>query len=373
MPDFPRDPLESLYRAAQLVSASSAEADRLVRRVLESEAASPNADAAELMAAELAAGPASRDTDPVVRAVVKRDIIRRIPDALASLDPALRIRLTASVWTAAGAESGDAHAPTPSDRSVFDAFVRLVRAQLPWRRTSLGDDEYEALVRSALLAFMEEHTEPVPPAMSAATTSRSDRPAEEESVEEATARFLRRSRRFAAGLLLVVLAALLGTWLSTSNFQPEDRPAPRLFDAVLEHVDDPADFVLQTGDAGQAERYVRDRYGWSIVAPRIEGAALAGVESVEPVPEYELPVLRYEQDDAAPDVRVFVIPYSVIQQMRGEVVVDRSVLNQVADAGSFDIVNMERVLRVAWRHLDDVYVALVSSAPPGFESRISMP
>lgn len=391
MPESSQDPLESLYRAAQLVTSSADEADRLVRRVLEASGEIDGiSDAGERMAAFLTAsdaddksdlpgetadeyGSASR-TDVVMRAVIRRDIQRLIPDTLAILDPARRVRLAAAVWRRTDPDTHLESDATSAERAAMEAFVRLVRAGLPWRSTSLTDTDYRTMILASVRDFMEEYTEPLSPALESEVHSLvNHRTHDEERPEESAERFLQRSRRFAAFLLLVVLAALLGTWLSTSDFRGEEQPPPLLFDAIMEHVDRPADFVLQTGDSGQAERYIQDRFGWRIVAPRIDGASLEGVESEEVVPGYVLPVLRYGQGAQAPDITVFVIPYAVIQQMRGEIVVDRSVLDQIADEGAFDVVRTENTLRMAWRRLDDVYVALVSSTAPGFEDRISMP
>lgn len=386
MPDSSPDSLDALYRAAQLVSSSPEEADRLVRRVLgtapdaaSDAGATPDSRASlsERLASAVS-GSGTADVNPlgrfdetnhsptgadaVLRAVIRRDIRRSIPDAVTVLAPGQRVRLAAAAM-------GQAH----PEHEVTRAFVRLVRARLPWRQTSLTDADYHEMIVSSVGEFIEQNTEPISPAMRSELGALKDGDSESGIPEETADRFLQRSRRFAIGLVLIVVAALLGTWLSTSNFEPVDDPPPRLFDAIMEQVDRSTDLVLQTADAGQAERYVRDRFGWSIVVPQIEGASMRGVGSAEVVAGIELAVIRYQQSGDEPDISVFIVPYALIQQMRGEVGVDRTVLDQIADEGAFDVVITEDALRVAWRRSDDVYVAVLSSAVPGFEDRITMP
>jgi hypothetical protein len=145
--------------------------------------------------------------------------------------------------------------------------------------------------------------------------------------------------RVAIGLLIILSASAIGTWLTAPPAQNE-RERAELFDrlSVLPDSDDPE---FRANEPSQAERYIRDRVGMNVLVPRLDGGSLSGV-SIREVANLQLPLLH---------------------------LVDRSILDHIAEFGQVDVRNAPGFFRVTWRFRDDIYLAMQETTDPGLRDR----
>ena len=345
-----RTDLDDLFVYAQLVASSSEEAAELLAQASRARRAGDTRHASDLMRS-LTQGPDSGDGGWLAR--------RQIPSALASMLPRMMVRLhparRLSVVRAFRDPAGDV-----SERSVFLVSVRRALEADGLHAVALRLTP-EAL-EEAMRRYLAEAMAPVPEALEQVLI---DAPTRKDGKSVEAKRRMSLPTRVAIGLLVILSASAIGTWL-TAPLAQNERERAELFDrlSVLPDSDDPE---FRANEPSQAERYIRDRVGMNVLVPRLDGGSLSGV-SIREVANLQLPLLHYTSQDGSP-VQVTVLDYRQIDAARSVFLVDRSILDHIAEFGQIDVRNAPGFFRVTWRFRDDIYLAMQETTDPGLRDR----
>ncbi|MDA0875451.1 MAG: hypothetical protein O3C45_10385, partial [Bacteroidetes bacterium] len=284
---------------------------------------------------------------------------RHVSSALTAMLPRMMVRLhpqrRLAVVRAFRGSSGD-----PSERSVFLVSVRraLETEGLHAVAHRLTPDALEEAMRR----YLAEAMAPLPEALEQVLI---------DSPEASRNRVAKRGRkislptRIAIGLLVILSASAIGTWI-TAPPAADDLQRAELFDR-LSVLPDGAEPSFRANEPEQVERYIRDRLGMEVSVPRLDGGNLAGV-SVREVANLRLPMLHYSFEDGR-RVLVTVMDYRQIDAARAVFLVDRSILDHIAEFGQVDVRNAPEFFRVTWRFRDDIYLALQSDTDPELRQR----
>lgn len=175
--------------------------------------------------------------------------------------------------------------------------------------------------------------------------------------------------RLTTTLLIILVAGLTG-YAFSSLLRRE--PETNLINLSVEQADE-YELDFRTDHPEQAERYVRDRLGWRVVLPGIEGAALQGVGIREVTTGVEAPAFAYEDEASGALVTVFVYNYTLLDRYDDRIVLERDILRQIEDDGNYDLYDLgeERVL--VWRNRDDIFVAVTPLTVSDLRDRITFP
>lgn len=175
--------------------------------------------------------------------------------------------------------------------------------------------------------------------------------------------------RFTATLLLILVAGLLGYAFSGLM---RTAPETNVLTLSVEQAQ-VQNLVFETGDAAQAERYVRDRLGWRLVLPGIDGAVLRGVDIREIAKDIEVPVFFYADAASGEVFALYAYTYALLDRHADRLTMDRDILQQIEDDGNYDLYDLDAVRVLVWRNRDDIYVAVTPTAVEDLRERISFP
>lgn len=345
-----RTDLDDLFVYAQLMAASSEEAAELLALASRARRAGDTRHASELIRS------LSRELPVADGGWLSR---RQAPSALASLLPRMMVRLhperRLAVVRAFRDAGGDA-----SERSVFLVSVRRALEAEGLHAVALRLTP-EAL-EEAMRRYLADAMAPVPEALEDVMI---DSPSRTQRLPQAPARRISLPTRIAIGLLVILSASAIGTWL-TAPPAASDTQRAELFDqlSILPGGEDP---TFRANEPAQAERFIRDRLGMEVAVPRLDGGSLAGV-SVRELANLQLPLLHYTTDDGA-SLEVTVLDYRHIDAARSGYLVDRSILDHIAEFGQVDVRNAPGFFRVTWRFRDDIYLAVQEATDPGLRDR----
>lgn len=345
-----RTDLDDLFVYAQLVASSSEEAAELLAQATRARRSGDTRHASELVRALLRGLPAA-DGGWLSR--------RYSPSALAALLPRMMVRLhperRLAVARAFREPDGDA-----SERDVFLVSVRRALESEGLHAVALRLTP--ETLEDAMRRYLSDAMAPVPDALEDVLL---DSPGSKNRSPVGSGRRFSLPTRIAIGLLVILTASAIGTWLTAPPANDDTRRA-ELFDqlSVLPGGEDPA---FRANEPAQAERYIRDRLGMDVAVPRLDGGSLAGV-SVRELANLQLPLLHYATDDGA-SVEVTVIDYRQIDAARSMYLVDRSILDHIAESGQVDVRNAPGFFRVTWRFRDDIYLAVQEGTDAGLRDR----
>ena len=165
--------------------------------------------------------------------------------------------------------------------------------------------------------------------------------------------------RIAAGMLLILLASAVATWITIPGRANRQQSSEELFREISTSFLS-GELALRGSQGPQLERFVADRLGRSISVPRLEGGSIVGVSIVELFPGLKLPVLIYSDLITTEELALYVLDYQVLSALKGQVQVDRTILSQIATDNGLDIQVDGQESRLVWRHRDDIYVTVTT-------------
>lgn len=347
-----RADLEDLFVYAQLVASNSEEAAELLALATRARRQGDERAAADLVQA-LAKDLPDADGGWLARRQVPAALADMLPRIMTRLNPKRRLTIVRAF------RETDA---SPGDRSVFLISVR--RALESEGMHSVAQRLTLEALEEAMRRYLRESMAPVPEALEEALIpSSTDRP-----LRPAGTRTQRRfplSARIATGLLVILLASAIGTWITAP---PSENGGMRqeLFDRMsATEAKGAPDF--SGNDPEQVERFIQDRLGWRLSVPRLDGGTLNGVSLVTIGSLLELPQIRYETAGGQ-QVLLTVLDYRHLEDARTEFLVDRGILEQIAETGQVDVRNAPDFFRVTWRFRDDIYVAVSEDINPDLRS-----
>lgn len=338
-------------------------------------------DATESSVSEDGSGlPAPAVSDPPAQTgLLLRDIAGRVlrdralPASLASLDARDRI----ACWLEANALGNPSDAGAVLGLSAGEALVVLVAG-----RRALESTLYEGLTsRDATLMLRASMAEPLPEAVKrvldsvlerapAALTDRL-RPAAP-SVQPSD----RPSRRtFSFGVAFRILAFIASAALvgyAIRSFRPASPKVSARADLVerVMEIAPATNLSFRTSSAEQAEVFVRDRVGWRIVVPSVEGSVLEGVGVTVLGSGSEVPVLHF---DGARPVVMIVVTYAYLDSVTPRLTIDEAILDQIGGEGRFSILDSGPRRATIFRNRDDIFVAVTASDVRDLDQAITFP
>ena len=350
-PNSPTD-LHDLYLYAQLVADDPDEASSVLRMALDARHRGDRREA-DILIRDLYGESINDSGAWLARRQVPTALEELLPRLMAQLRPTRRMAIVKAF------RSPD---PDESDQSVF--LVSVKRAlETDGKRSAAEKLTLESLQES-MRRYMDSHMAPVPEPIQEAWESRYD-----DSPERMPARQARRfplSARIAAGVLIILLSAAIGSWMTSPS---SDAPSVQseLFDELSDLDTDSPEF--RASDPEQVERFVADRLDWRVTVPRLEGGRIEGVSIARLSSDLQFPVLHYHDEATDSELKVHVIDYRFLEAARAIYLVDSRILDQIAESGSVDVRNAPDFFRVTWRFRDDIFVAVPSSPDPDLRNR----
>ena len=176
-------------------------------------------------------------------------------------------------------------------------------------------------------------------------------------------------QRFALAALLIAAAALIGYAVSRPA-APDADPDTLARSAEAART---LQFVLDTDDAREARRFVRNEFGWRVGVPIFSGAgaaSLRGLAVAEVAPAVEVPVFLYSNGDNR-EVAVFVYSYALLDQVPDRLTFSRGDLDMLAE-GDPVVRRADDTELVLWRDRDDIYVAVTDLPAPRLIESLTM-
>jgi DNA-directed RNA polymerase specialized sigma24 family protein len=249
---------------------------------------------------------------------------------------------------------------------------RLVHSSLPlnWLKSALGRAmaaEFSPVpptLRASVAALrgVSEPVEmrPAPPVPPRVTTLRA-------AVRPRDAQ--RRAGRALSALVLIVVAGLVGVFVSTMSTEEVDTS---LISLSARHAYDVAP-TFRTGSPEQAERFVRDRLGWRLTVPNISDASLSGVGIREVAPGVEVPVFLYEEVGSGMAVVLYAYTYAMLDRFDDRISLERDILTQIQDDAHFDLHDLGDDKVLIWRHRDEILLAVTRGDAERLRRRIAYP
>ena len=347
-----RADLEDLFVYAQLVASNSEEAAELLAMATRARRQGDHRPAADLVQA------LARDLPEADGGWLAR---RQVPAALADMLPRIMMRLNPKRRLTIVRAFREADSD-PGDRSVFLISVR--RALESEGMHSVAQRLTLDALEEAMRRYLRESMAPVPEALEdALIPSGAGKPSG--SARTPHKRRFPLSARIATGLLVILLASAIGTWI-TAPPSENGGMRPELFDRMsIAEAKGAPDF--NGNNPEQVERFIQDRLGWKLSVPRMDGGTLNGVSLVTIGSHLELPQIRYETADGT-EILLTVLDYRHLEDARTEFLVDRGILEQIAETGQVDVRNAPDFFRVTWRFRDDIYVAVTDEVNPDLRS-----
>ena len=348
----PLNDIDELFISAQLVAANSNEAVQLVKEAVKLRNEGDERAASDLIIELKESLPSEGERDFLADRQLSNLLDRVIPTVYSRLSGSRRIAVRKAFKT----ESTDT-----SERSIFLYSVK--RAIALAASTVDADSVGEHEVGVALERFLGRILSDTPTALKgvleskygsdiSSNSSRDDSSSEKRKTSMGT--------RIAAGMLLILLASAVATWITIPGRTNSQQSSEELFREISSSSfsGEPA---FRGSQAPQLERFVADRLGRSISVPRLEGGSIVGVSIVDVLPDLELPVLIYSDLISAEELAVYVLDYQVLSALNGQVQVDRTILRQIARDNGLDIQVDGQESRLVWRHRDDIYVTVTTN------------
>lgn len=358
--------IDEFFAIAQLLARDEKHAATMVERAMKIRTELPELSAPDLLSIVYSEeSPQLRSMDMLQVRRVRGELQAMIPRAFVALTPLRRV----AVRRAFLGDDGEA-----TERSTFMHRMRRTLDNAPAESGSYLITETD--VSFALRHFLESTLAPTPPSLLSTLESKYVRPIPRSGASMRTdiapAKKIKPSIavRIAGGLLLILIASAIGTWIaSPSGGNDSEATAQRtqLLSLIDGHTVS-SELAFQGSDGFQIERVIRDRLKRMVAAPRIADATLIGVSFEALAPSVLLPVIHYESDMGF--IFLFVLDYSLIQAVEGYLTFDIEVLNQVADPRGLDIYAKGDISRITFRHRDDIYVTHTKGNPQVFRNRI---
>lgn len=343
--------LDDLYVYAQLVADDAEEATSLLSAALDARQRGDRTEADELIR-QLAGDYMNQQGAWLARRQVPAALEEMLPRLMSRLQPSRRIAIVKAFRTTGKHDS---------DRSVF--FISVKRAlESDGLHTVAARLTPEALDES-MRRYMDSQMAPIPDSIQEAW-ERNNRPSSSQPV--ASKRRFPLSARIAAGVLIILLSAAIGSWITSPPGNVSTRQS-ELFDALSDlDTDDPE---FRASDPEQVERFLQDRLDWRLSVPLLEEGLIDGVSIVRLSADLQFPVIHFDDQANEEELRVFVIDYRFVEEARATYLVDSSILDQIAETGGVDVRNAPDFFRVTWRFRDDIYIALTENADPQLRDR----
>lgn len=324
-------------------------------------------------------------TDAFRRHTVRQIIEDALPTALASCSEQERFLLALDVFsgpgdsndsglaTALGTTSAEAARRRSEARSTLRDTLR--EALSPPEQALLDESLTEDLFEDELHDFFQEHVPPVPSSLrsrirsilrdpSTADVSSSDgnsrRDEGPSSSPERQSSGLGLRSTLVALLALLVLAAV-GVGISYLN--PVSSPSPSRPSLTSYSAQQAGAVQVQQSlnRPQEVQAYVNSTWNRQITVPTIEGASLLGVGRLRAAKGVEVPTLLYRDAEGGAPITIFVYSYALVDRMENQASLSTALRTELAESQQLDA-EEEGVL---WRHEDDIYVAVPSSATAG--------
>jgi len=370
--DSIHDLIEALYAAAQLVARDADHAASLVKEVLERAEEEDSLEPKDLFSelARLATrangtghSTAVRTGDLISSERVRDRLDAVLPDMMSGLPPARRLARRSAVRDGTGSGHGE-----------LDVFLAAVRRRLSSETgiAAIGCSPEE--LAAALERYFDTALAPVPPSLFEELERGWALPsgglrADREDTEPIR---LPWGARFAAAFLLILIAALIGMWLSRPPTpEPQTITVRSLLDVVVD-TRPSSDLILRGREALGLEQFIQDRLDRRVRIPEITDARLSGMYVETLTGGVEIPILQFRNVDDS-EFLIWVFDYAMLERLAPDIVVDPGVLNQIAADDAFDIRDSETSTLVVFRHRDDIYFAVTEGDGLAFRHRISFP
>ena len=347
--------IDEFYLYAQLVADSAEEAEALVQAALAERRAGNLISAWELVAHLW------KHRYPAVRPERRGSwlALRQVSETLDGMLPHLMSRLRPSRRLAIVSAYRDRH-----DSSEKDVFLLTVKRTLESHNLSeIANRVSPEALESSMHRYIETQLVPFPDALRDALEKRDASATEPQASGQTRIPF---SARIAAGILIILLSAAIGSWI-TSAPVPSSTTRSELFDDLAGRTVGDVDF--RTSDPEQVERLVADRLGWQLHVPQLEDGMLRGLSTTDLGSGLRIPVIHYDDQLSGEDLVVFVLDYRFLDRARDVYLIDERILNQIAEERAVDIRNAPDFFRVTWRYRDDIYVAMTGAADAGLRNR----
>ncbi len=324
----PLNDIDELFICAQLVAANSNEAVRLVEEAVKLRSEGDERAASELIIELKESFPPKDEKDFLADRQLSNLLDRVVPALYSRLDRSRRI----AVRNAFKTESTDG-----SERSIFLYSVKraIGLAASAADAESVGESE----VAEALERFWGSVLSATPTALRGVLESKyssdfSSAPSNGDS--PSVSRKTSMGTRIAAGMLLILLASAVATWITAPGRSNRQQASGELFREITTSSLS-VEPTFRGSQGPQLERFVADRLGRSISVPRLEGGSIVGVSIVDVLPGLKLPVLIYSDLESAEELTVYVLDYQVLSTLEGQVQVDRTILSQIATDNGLDV------------------------------------
>jgi DNA-directed RNA polymerase specialized sigma24 family protein len=398
--------LATVYRAAQIISASDASAEKLVeeayRRASAARRAGDTRPARQLLLAQLKSLNADlsyADADTVAEGAVGR------ARAVAAMERAR----SAVHQTLAGLEKDDwallflseIDGLTPDELVAFvdadpeqlvarlqelhaEVHDHLLSESTPSVRASLLESLPEDWLRAALTEISGELPDPGDGlrsriAASAGPQPRSERPPVPERGPVADARPKGPSREGRTKHSIRPLSVLIGVALilvigfgadylhSMLSQEPES-------DLIVLTARNAKDFVadLDTPSAERAERFLHTHSGLQVTIPAIENATLVAVGMEEIAPSVHAPAIRYMDDESGLPIIVYTISYRFLDD-NPSVTLSSDIRRQIQSESNFDLHSTGAADVLVWRYRSNIFLAVTDTDARDIETRITSP
>jgi len=356
--------LDELYLMAQLAADSEAEAALLVDEALERRQKGDNTPAAQLILQLIQSAIPGR---PLNKGQLL--ISDRVPSLIADLVGDVLLRLKPSRRIAVM----QAFQPGATDASERSVFLLMVRRAFEKRHPDFSKDAVtDPLVSRALQDFLSASLSPVPATRRDEWESRflgGDNDGGNKASASQSNRKKSKNRfplvaRIAIGVLLILVASAIGTWI-TSPPTPADKGLNGEWFDVLTQYDVDNEPAFRSEDPAQIERYIFDRLSRTMQVPSLESGLLVGVSLATPASDLQLPVLHYQDGTSSDEIQVFMLDYRFLTDVEATFIVDSGILQQITSESGSDVRSSEDLTRAIWRHRDDIYVAI---SPPDMEN-----
>ncbi len=393
--------LETVHRAAQIITTSDASAETLVeetyRRASAARRAGDTRPARQLLLSQLAglkADLADSDEDTVVEGAVcraravaamerARSAVHQTLSGLDSDDWALLFLSEVDSLTAD--ELVEFVDGTPEQIVArlqelhAEVHDHLLAEATPSMRTSLLETLPDEWLRSALTEISGDLPEPSEGlrsriAASAGPQHRTERPPAPERKPEAVPptdqdgrpRSAIRPLSVLIGVVLILVIGFGADYLhSTLSREPER-------DLILLAAQNAESFVadLETPSIERAERFLHAHSGLRTTIPVIENATLTGVGMEELAPSVHAPAIRYMDDESGLPITVYAISYRFLDD-NPSVTLSSDVRRQIQSEANFDLHSTGPADVLVWRYRSGIFLAVTDTNARDLETRIT--
>lgn len=182
-------------------------------------------------------------------------------------------------------------------------------------------------------------------------------------------------RRSGAALIIIFVAGLIA-YLLADALQPsspeESSTSANLIELSAQHASQ-AQPDVSTRDPDEAERFVREQVGRALGIPRIKGAQLTGVGTVELTAQIAVPVVFFADSTTGERITTYVLDYALLDRFQDRVALTKDVRRTLEQERTVEArtINTNGVL--IWRERDDIYVAITEGDPESVKTRIAPP